>query len=70
VDVGAKLELGKIIQKITREGASVVLISSEIEEIVDLSDRVLVMRKGKLVSVAAGDDINNTKLMWLAMGEK
>jgi ribose transport system ATP-binding protein len=63
VDVGAKLEIHNLIREFAQEGTSMLLISSEIEEMVTLSDRVLVLRDGNMVADVAGSDINNAKLM-------
>ena len=70
VDVGAKLEIHGLIAELARSGTSVILISSEIEEVVSLSDRVLVLREGHLASSVTGDGINNAALMALALGEE
>lgn len=49
VDVGAKIEIHKMLRSLADEGVGVILISSDLSEILALSDRVLVMRQGKLV---------------------
>ncbi len=48
VDVGAKDEIHRIILSLVKDGAAVILISSEMEEIMNLSDRILVMHRGKI----------------------
>ena len=68
VDVGSKLEIYKTIKKIAEDGTSVILISSEVDEMVDLSDRVIVLQGGKIVDSVEGCDINNNHLMDLALG--
>lgn len=70
VDVGAKFEIHGLIVELTREGTSVILVSSEIEEVVNLSDRVLVLRDGHIAASATGDGINNAALMAMALGEE
>ena len=70
VDVGAKLEISGLVRTLARGGASILLITSEVEEMVSLSDRVLVLREGRIVSTVVGADINNAKLMRLALGEE
>jgi ribose transport system ATP-binding protein len=70
VDVGAKLEIGGLIRTLARGGASILLITSEVEEMVSLSDRVLVLREGQIVGTVEGADINNATLMRLAIGEE
>lgn len=49
VDVGAKAEIGRIIRRLCLRGAGVILISSDLDEILNLSDRVLVIRSGRVV---------------------
>lgn len=50
IDVGAKEEIYKILRDLTREGKSLIIISSEMEEVINLADRILVMSNGHLVS--------------------
>jgi len=70
VDVGAKQEIGTLITELAREGSSILLISSEIEEIVSLSNRVLVLRDGIIAHEAIGEDINEVNLMSVALGKE
>lgn len=48
VDVGAKAEIYRIMQNIAREGVGIIMISSELPEIIGMSDRVIVMREGRI----------------------
>ena len=50
IDVGAKAEIYKIIDNLSKKGISIVLASSELAEVLSLSDRILVMREGQIVS--------------------
>jgi len=68
VDVGAKLEINNLIRKFADEGTSTLLITSEVEEMVGLSDRVLVLRDGRIVAELSGDKINNATLMEVSLG--
>ena len=68
VDVGSKMEIYKTIKKIAAEGTSVILVSSEVDEMVDLSDRVIVLQGGRIVKDVEGPDININNLMELALG--
>lgn len=67
VDVGAKLGIHKIIRDLADNGKGVLLITSEVDEMADLADRVLILRSGEIVSELSGDDINNANLMHLAL---
>jgi rhamnose transport system ATP-binding protein len=54
VDVGAKSEIHKIIRRLAKEGLAVILISSDLPEVIGMSDRIGVMRGGTLVSILPG----------------
>ncbi len=55
VDVGARLNIYQVIQRLANEGLGVLLISSELEEIMGLADRILVMHRGQLAMELPGD---------------
>ncbi|SEP73754.1 monosaccharide ABC transporter ATP-binding protein, CUT2 family [Devosia sp. YR412] len=57
IDVGAKAEIYALIEKLAQEGKSVIVVSSELPEVIRLSDRVLVMREGQLAAELSGDAI-------------
>jgi ribose transport system ATP-binding protein len=68
VDIGAKQQIYRVIAELADAGKSVVVISSEMQEIVGLSDRVLVMRRGQIVGELAGERITESEIIRLAMG--
>jgi ABC-type sugar transport system ATPase subunit len=70
VDVGAKLEINGLVRTLAGEGTAALVITSEVEEMVGLADRVLVLREGRIVAAAEGAEINNATLMRLALGEE
>jgi len=63
VDVGAKAQIRKIINKLTSSGIGVILISSELPEIEELCDRTLVMNRGRLRCVLKGDEIQKDEII-------
>ena len=63
IDVGAHMEIINIIKRLSKEGMSLLVISSELAEVVDYSDRVIVMRDRKMVAELAGDDISENNIM-------
>jgi ABC-type sugar transport system ATPase subunit len=67
VDVGGKSEIYALMRQLVDGGVGILMISSEIEEIVMMSDRVLVMRAGRLVLELAGDDIEEDQIMRAAL---
>ena len=68
VDVGAKHAIYRIIDSLARSGIAVLLISSEIEEVVGLCDRVLVMRNGRIVQELKGATVNRDIVLQAAFG--
>lgn len=69
VDVGAKSEIHKIIRELAREGLAVLMISSDLPEILSISDRVAVMRGGRLVSMIEGKNAQAAEIMAAALGQ-
>ncbi len=68
IDIGTKSQIYAFIDMLARNGHSVIVISSDMPEILGLSDRVLVMRQGRLVAVLDGDEINETAVVRAVMG--
>ena len=63
IDVGAKAEIQRLIRKLADEGLGVLMISSEIEEIVEGADRVFVLRDGSTTAELEGEAINEPAVM-------
>lgn len=63
IDVGAHAEIIQIIKRLAKEGKAMLIISSELAEIVDYSDKVMVMRDRKKLRELEGDDINENAIM-------
>jgi len=71
VDIGAKSEIYRIISDLAAHGVAILMVSSELSEIIGMSDRVLVMREGRLVGELdsmKGDEITQEKIMTYATG--
>lgn len=68
VDVGAKAEIYKIINELAAQGVGIIITSSEMPEIIGMSDRVLVMRNGRVAGELGKAMINEYNLIKLAMG--
>src|SRR5262245_46273883 len=66
IDVGAKADIHRLISNLAAEGAAVVMISSEMPEILGMSDRVMVMRQGRTAGILDRRDANQLDLMRLA----
>jgi ribose transport system ATP-binding protein len=67
VDVGAKKEIYELINILKKNGIAIVLISSELPEVIGMSDRVMVMSDGKSAGELNKNEINQEKIMTLAM---
>ncbi|HHW01719.1 MAG TPA: sugar ABC transporter ATP-binding protein [Thermoanaerobacterales bacterium] len=68
VDVGAKVEMYNIIGKLASEGAGIILVSSDIEEVIGLSDRIMVMHEGYSVGTINRENFSQEKILSMAMG--
>jgi len=67
VDVGAKAEIYQVINEQTAGGVAIVLVSSDLPELVEMSDRVIVMRDGRVVAELAGDDLSQESVLHHAL---
>jgi len=67
VDVGAKMAIYEIIRKLAATGIGVIVVSSELEEVLGLSHRVLVMSKGRQTGILAREEATPTRVMSLAV---
>jgi ABC-type sugar transport system ATPase subunit len=66
VDIGAKAEISQIILRLAEEGTAILLISSEMPEVLALSDRVLVMRSGRITGELTRDNLSAEAVIALA----
>jgi ribose transport system ATP-binding protein len=69
VDVGAKQEIYALMHQLAKAGAAVLMISSDMEEVISQSDRVAVMHEGALAGILAGPEITEEAVMFLAVGQ-
>ncbi len=68
IDVGAKVEVHRVIGELAAEGLAVLLISSDLPEVLSLSDRILVLRAGRLVAEFSHEDANPEAVIAAASG--
>jgi D-xylose transport system ATP-binding protein len=66
IDVGAKVEIYQLINQLTAEGVAVIMISSEMPEVLGMSDRIYVMREGRIAGELARAEANQENIMHLA----
>ena len=67
VDVGARAELYRVIRRLADDGLGVLMVSSEVPEVLGLADRVLIMREGRLLREAPADDLDEETVLDLVM---
>ena len=67
IDVGAKAEFYKLICNIAKQGVGILLISSELPEIIGLSDRIIVMKNGRITGAMERAEASEDKLLAYAM---
>ncbi|MCO6452018.1 MAG: sugar ABC transporter ATP-binding protein [Caldilineales bacterium] len=70
IDVGAKHEIYELMVQLCSEGRGILMISSEMPELLGMSDRILVMREGRLVGEFAREEATEEKLLTLAAGQE
>jgi methyl-galactoside transport system ATP-binding protein len=66
IDVGAKFEIYSIIADLAKDGKSIIMISSEMPELIGMSDRIMVMCEGRLSGIVNGKDATQVEIMRLA----
>jgi ribose transport system ATP-binding protein len=70
IDVGAKSEIYRIMRTLAEQGAVILMISSDMEEVLHVSDRVAVMHEGQITGMLERADCNEENIMQLAVGKK
>ncbi len=68
IDIGAKTEIYSLINSLADKGAGILIMSSEFKEMSGICDRILVMRKGSIISEQSGKEATTEKLLTLALG--
>lgn len=68
IDVGAKADVHQLIDQLAQSGIAVILISSDLPEVLAMSDRVAVMREGRLQGTYAGGEASQERIMTAAVG--
>jgi ribose transport system ATP-binding protein len=68
IDVGAKAEIYALLRRLAQAGVAIVMISSDMEEILNMSDRVAVMHEGAMTGMLAREECSEERIMTLAVG--
>ena len=70
IDIGAKVEIHKLLDRLAEQGVAIIMISSELEELLGMSDRILVMNDGRIVSEFTRQNANREAVMEWATGAR
>ncbi|ACK41719.1 MULTISPECIES: sugar ABC transporter ATP-binding protein [Dictyoglomus] len=70
IDVGAKVAIYQLINKLAQEGYGIILISSEMPEIIGMSDRIIIMHEGRIVGTISRREATQEKILSMALGRK
>jgi len=68
IDVGSKVEIYQLMNRLTASGVGILMISSELPEIMGMSDRVMVMRQGMIAGIYNTDEVTQEKILQDALG--
>jgi D-xylose transport system ATP-binding protein len=70
IDVGAKFEIYKLMNELAGSGVAIIFISSEIEEVIGMSDRIMVLHEGENQGVIDGASATEERIMTMATGQE
>ena len=68
IDIGAKSEIYALMRKMTEQGMSIIMISSEMSEVMQVSDRILVMHEGSISGELTAEEVTRNNIMQAASG--
>ena len=68
IDVGAKGEMFAVMRRLADEGMAIIMVSSELEEVVEIADRVLVLAKGRQVAILEREDLSLERVLTMTFG--
>ena len=68
IDVGTKSEVHRLLSKMAQEGLAIIMVSSELPEVLGMADRIVVMREGRHVGTLSRDEATPEKVISLATG--
>ena len=68
IDVGAKAEIYRIINELAGKGIAIIMVSSELNEVINMSDRLAVMREGTIAGILERDNFSQDIILKYALG--
>ena len=71
IDVGTKMQIYNLLDELAKQGKAIIFISSDLSEVMGVSDRILTMKAGKVINITDGKKANRTQILWEAtVGKK
>ena len=70
VDVGSRAEIGEYIVELAKTGTAVILVSSDLNELVSMAHRIIVMRRGRMVSELMREDFDVRRILSIASSQQ
>ncbi|MCL2493788.1 MAG: sugar ABC transporter ATP-binding protein [Clostridiales bacterium] len=70
IDVGAKQEIYQLMTDLLREGKAIIMVSSDMPEVISMSDRIMVMKSGRIAGEISGDQVSEENVLELSIGGK
>ena len=70
IDVGSKQEIYKVMVDLLKEDKAILMVSSDMPEVISMSDRVIVFKQGQIAGELAGDDITEEAILTLSIGDR
>jgi ABC-type sugar transport system ATPase subunit len=70
IDVGSKQEIYKVMVDLLKEGKAILMVSSDMPEVISMSDRVIVFRRGEIAGELAGEAITEENILTLSLGDQ
>ena len=70
IDVGAKIEIYNLMRQLAKKGTAIIMISSELPEIIGMSDRIVVMHEGKITGEIPPEEATEESILTMATGQQ
>ena len=70
IDVGAKQEIYKVMVDLLKEGKAILMVSSDMPEVISMSDRVIVFKQGEIAGELTGERITEENILTLSIGDQ
>ena len=70
IDVGSKQEIYKVMVDLLKQGKAIIMVSSDMPEVISMSDRVIVFKQGEVAGELAGKEITEENILTLSIGDR